>query len=455
MSRPSYASVIKNPGFSNLWINQILVQFTANSLNFALIIWVFRLTDSNTALSALLFSVYLPAVLFGLFAGVFVDVIDRKKIFLMVDFLLALLIASLTLFKYNFPAILVISFLINTLIQIYIPTESSSIPLVVKKEELLQANSLFTTTLFMTFLMGFGLAGPLIAIFRVNSIFILGSVLLTTAFLLANFFPSITTKPDQISQKVLNALRNKKLSELKEPVISEIKDTLNLIRGKLPVSSSIIILAGVQATIGVLAVLIPSFLERILQIRATDASYILIAPLGLGMIIGALLVGRYGYLIPRRKLVGRAILVAGAILFSIGFSPLISPAIKYFPQPRPLRFFHQPSLSTTLFLGSFILGMAVVCILIPSQTVLQENTPEEDRGKVFAVLGMVMAGLTLLPVLFAGVLADIFGTLPIFIGMGGLIILSGLFTLKPDFFFAKGHLPFHIRQFLGLGHWEK
>ena len=77
--KPTLAQVIANPGFLNLWINQILVQLSYNSLNFALIIWVFKLTDSNTAVSALLFAIYLPAVILGLFTGVLVDIIDRKK----------------------------------------------------------------------------------------------------------------------------------------------------------------------------------------------------------------------------------------------------------------------------------------------------------------------------------------------------------------------------------------
>lgn len=91
---------------------------------------------------------------------------------------------------------------------------------------------------------------------------------------------------------------------------------------------------------------------------------------------------------------------------------------------------------------------------MPSQTVLQENSPEEDRGKVFSVLAVAMSAFSIIPVLFAGILADIFGTMPIFIGLGGIIALLGLFILKPDFFFADHHLPKHIKELLGLGHWQ-
>ena len=79
-NQASFAQVLKNPGFLNLWVNQILVQLSLNALNFTLIIWVFRLTNSTTAVSALLLTVYLPAVIFGLFAGILIDLTDKKTI---------------------------------------------------------------------------------------------------------------------------------------------------------------------------------------------------------------------------------------------------------------------------------------------------------------------------------------------------------------------------------------
>ena len=88
--RPTFASVILNRGFRFLWLNQILVQLAYNTLNFTLIVWVFKLTESALAVSFLVMAMYLPAVLFGIFAGVFVDITDRRKVIIVIDFLLAL-----------------------------------------------------------------------------------------------------------------------------------------------------------------------------------------------------------------------------------------------------------------------------------------------------------------------------------------------------------------------------
>lgn len=452
--KPGFASVISNKGFLNLWINQVLVQLSFNALNFALIIWVFKLTGSNTAVSALLFAVYLPAVLLGLFSGVLVDIIDRKKIIIVIDFFLCILFFSLIFLKGSFPAILVITFLINALGQFYAAAEASAIPLIVKDKQLLTANSLFSATLYSSFLVGFGLAGPLITHLGIDTVFGSGGVILAVAFTLSLLFPSIKSIPDAQGKRLIWALAKRKYSEIKEIGMFEISETMKIIKGKLPVLSSILILAGVQMGIGIMAVLAPGFLERSLQIKATDATYVLIIPLGLGIIIGGILLGRFGNNLIKRKLVSRAILFVGLLLFLVGIAPLISPAVNYFKHPRPLPFFYQLPLSKVLVVGSFLVGMAMISILIPSQTVLQENTPERARGKVFSVLGVAMSGLSLIPVFIVGILADIFGTTPIFIGLGFVVILIGLFGLNPSLFFRKSELSYRVREFLGLGHWE-
>ncbi|MBI2020763.1 MFS transporter [Candidatus Daviesbacteria bacterium] len=454
VEKVSFTSVLKNRGFLNLWINQILVQLSYNALNFTLIIWVFNLTNSTTAVSGLLLSIYLPAVILGLFSGVLVDLMDRKKIIMMINISLVLCFSSLIFFKDYYILILIVAFLANALGQFYAPAEASAIPLIVKKSQLMTANAIFSATLYSCFLLGFGLAGPLITQFGINFIFIFGTALLSLAFILSSFFPTIFTTPDTQGKKLVSAIIQRDYQSIKNIGLLEILETIRLIRGKLSVLTSIMILAGLQMVIGILATLMPAFLERILQIKAEDASYILIIPLGVGVVFGGLILGKLGQSLIKRVLVSRSILFAGLLFLIMGISPLMSPAIQHFGRPKPLPFFYQVPLSTVFIFGSFLLGLCLVSILVPSQTVLQQNSPKEDRGKVFAVLGVAMAGLSLIPVLMAGILADLFGTIPIFIGLGAIIILIGLFGLKPNLFFKKAELPYNLREFLGLGHWS-
>lgn len=455
VERETFTQVFKNRGFLNLWLNQILVQLSLNALNFALIVWVFKLTDSNIAVSVLLFTIYLPAVILGIFSGVLVDIIDRRKIIMIVDLLLCMAFFSLIFLRGSYLAILVIAFLINSVGQFYGPAEASAIPIIVRRSQLIIANSIFSATLYSCFLLGFGLSGPLISNFGIDFVFGLGGALLGIAFLLSLLFPPIKGVIDVQGQELVVALQKKDYLKIYKLGRFEILRIIRMIKGKLAVLLSIGILAGVQMVIGILAVLVPGFLEKSLQIKATDASYILVMPLGLGIVTGGIILGKFGNKLIKRRLVSKAIIFAGVLFSIVGLAPIISPAIRHLPHPRPLPFFYQPPLSKILVVGSFLMGIAMVSILVPSQTVLQENTSEADRGKVFSFLGVAMSGLSLIPVLLSGVLADIFGTTPIFIGLGATILLVGMFGLNPSLFLKKEAISFRVRQFLGLGHWEK
>ena len=149
--------------------------------------------------------------------------------------------------------------------------------------------------------------------------------------------------------------------------------------------------------------------------------------------------------------------VAGLIFILIGLVPAIAQILQSPEIPavavRPRFFIRAPSVSTLFSIMAFILGLSAALITVPSQTVLQERTPEGQRGKLFAVLAVIMTSISAIPVILAGGLSDLFGTTPIFIGLGIVILASGLLAWRPGWFFEKSHLSFRMKEFLGLGHW--
>lgn len=393
----------------------------------------------------MLFAAYLPSAVFGLFSGILVDIIDRRLIIRYINLLLALSLLILIPLKGSLFAVLFIVFLVNSLVQFYLPAEASSIPLICKRSELYSANSLFSITLFGSFLAGFGLAGPLINLWGINYVFILGTGLLLAAFLLSFVFPPIVSDLGVLGKRLIEAIRAKNLSEIAQVGLKEMKNTFALIRGRVAVMVSLFILASVQVIIAILGTLIPSFFENILKTNSANASFILVLPLGIGMVLGGFLLSRFGSLAPKRSVVSSGIVTAGLLFLSAGFAPLI---FNQDPEVMGL------SLTPFFIIGAFLLGLSMVSVVVPSQTALQEYSPDRDRGKVYAALSVLMAALTLVPVLTVGVLADIFGTIPIILFIGGFITLLGILAFKPDFYFSKKQLPFKVREFLGLGHWD-
>lgn len=455
-SKPTYSSVISNRAFRFLWFNQVLVQLAYNTLNFALIIWVYKLTGSHLAVSGLILSVYLPALLFGIFAGVFVDMADRRKIIILIDVLLALAFLAFIFIKGSYPLILLTTFFVNLLSQFYMPAEASSIPMIVTRRQLFLANSLFYLTLYGTLLIGFVSAGPILNFFGINAVFWWGMMLVLLAFMLALNLPEIRVTTLKTSWQEYLLTTN--LKRIVKMIASQINQTLRFINGRIPILAVIGLLAGVQGVVGVLAVVMPSYMERILKIHATDSSYFVMLPLGLGMMMGAFLLGRFAHTFPKRSLVVPAIMGTGVLFLLAGLVPLIAQVIQASELPinisQPRYFFRAPSTSLLFALGAAVAGMCAAAIIIPSQTVLQENTPVKLRGKIFAVLNVLMNFFAAVPVLLAGVLADLFGVGFIFVILGFLIFGIGLLAYFPHWFFKERHLSLRWKRFLGIGHWE-
>jgi MFS family permease len=58
---------------------------------------------------------------------------------------------------------------------------------------------------------------------------------------------------------------------------------------------------------------------------------------------------------------------------------------------------------------AFILGFATAFIFVPANTILQEETSDESRGKIYGILNSLIGITSIVPVLLVGGLADIFG----------------------------------------------
>jgi hypothetical protein len=64
--------------------------------------------------------------------------------------------------------------------------------------------------------------------------------------------------------------------------------------------------------------------------------------------------------------------------------------------------------------------------MIPAITYLMETTSDAIRGRIFALLYMVINGVTALPVLIAAALSDAIGTAHVIGGLGVLLLGGGV-----------------------------
>src|SRR4051812_27204644 len=155
-------AVFRYGGFLRLWLSQAATQIGGNMVLFGLTVIVVNSTSSNTAVSLLILSFLVPAVLFSAVAGVYVDRFDRRTILVATNILRGAAYVGLYLVGANFALILLLNIFVSTVTVFFAPAELAMIPVLVPRSQLLSANGIFTLTLNAAFAIGFALLGPLV-----------------------------------------------------------------------------------------------------------------------------------------------------------------------------------------------------------------------------------------------------------------------------------------------------
>ena len=147
----SALEVFKNRPFLLLWLAQAATQIGGNMVIYGLTVIILETTNSKTAVSFLILTFLVPAVLFSAVAGVYVDRLDRRWVLIVTNLLRALAFVVTFLVGGNLPAILLLNVLVSTITVFFAPAEASMIPYLVPRSQLLAANGIFTITLNAAF----------------------------------------------------------------------------------------------------------------------------------------------------------------------------------------------------------------------------------------------------------------------------------------------------------------
>jgi MFS family permease len=416
--RGDFAGVLANGAFLRLWLAQALSQTAQQTINFVLLIQVRQLIEAkgaggaNTALSLLILSFAIPPVLFSALAGVLVDRADKRAIMAGVNAARALCVAGYLLINPAWPllatlfCIYALSFVFSGVGQFFGPAEGATIPLLARAEQLMAANALFTLTFIGSQLLGFVLLGPLLAALVALPYLYLGAValFLLCATLCRSLPP--TPAPARTAQA---AARPTIRGDLREVWRFVVRDRL--------LTKAIVYLTIANAAFLMVAALGPEFLSTALGLPAERLALV-VAPAGLGMLAGVAAVGQLGRLNDRERLIDRALVIAGLAL--LGFT--LAPAVFVAGGDRTIG---GPALLATMALAAGV-GLANAFVIVPSNTLLQERSQDHLRARVLATFFTVSNAVALVPILFAGLLGDLFGVVGVLAGIALLILATGL-----------------------------
>ena len=283
MDEPTGAAdrgILRNRAFLALWAAQILSQVAANATTFALIVLVGELTKSNTSSSILILLAILPAVVFGVFAGVVVDRTDRKRVLVVTNALRAGAVLPLLALGESVTVAYVVNFLVAAITVFFVPAEAATIPSIVRKRDLLVANSLFTFTFNGAFLVGFIILAPVvIALSGYQALFIVVASMFAGAALLCLTVPSVApvTAAGRIGVDVAGAAVAQTLGGVAE--------AFAYLRAHPPVVWSLVYIALTYMLVAVAGALAPGFVREVLGLGEKNV-VVLVAPAGLGVVAG-------------------------------------------------------------------------------------------------------------------------------------------------------------------------
>ena len=399
----SLLRVLKNGNFLALWIGQIISQFGDRLAQMALIGLYLKqtagisLSHSVPVMRNLFFFSTLPILLFSPVAGVYVDRWSRKKTLIATDLLragLILLIPLLAGYTDGMWSVYGVIFLVFTVTCFFSPAKSAIIPNLVKKRELLAANSLSNITRLIAMIGGVTAGGIIVAWTGTKMSFYLDSL----SFLLSGLaILAIRIKEDPPPEESKDGIGR---------VAKELVAGLNFIRKKKRVkfvATSLFILMGAS---GIGYLLVTVFVTKALNLGTIGLS-VLATFLGIGMLAGSLIYGHFGEQIEREKVIVGGTLICGVCAVLLGGSKSLF----------------------LLSLGVSIIGFIASPIMIAAYTLTQELTPDRIRGRVFSALEVIINSSFLFFIWVAGVLGAWLPIQSIFYLTGVGLLVYGSKTL--------------------------
>jgi MFS family permease len=379
-------TILQHKPFRTLWLAQFVSIFGDFLALFGVISLItFKLHGTAVQVTAVTISYVLPLAVISPIAGVFVDHWNVKRVMIASDIIRAVLITMLV-FVTDVGQICVIFATLSTLSSFFAPAQSVTTRTIVPTESLLAANTMMMQAFYIVRLLSPFAAGTLIWAVGEKACFYLD----TASFLFSAFMISSLTivRPQrQSSEKTLNSL------------------TQDFLEGNRFIFTHTG-LTFVFVAMGVAMFVLSSF-SPLISIYIRDSLHagsftfgFISAMVGIGLIAGA-------QLVPKLTQLSRVQVVLGG-LFGLGFSAALLGAIR---------------LTGLAAISTFVMGFAISFVLIPAQTMSQQETPPPLMGRVSSTFMSLISLSQVLGLLLSGYLAKIMGVRVLFITSGGGLIL--------------------------------
>jgi MFS family permease len=401
ISNSRIESPLTNRNFVLLLTAQIISSFGDALTNLTLLILVNKLTGSTAAIATLSIVVAIPSIVFGLFAGVYVDRFDRKRIMLASDLIRGCLVFGFLFVQSKDRLILMymLTFFQAAVGTFFNPARGALVQQILKPDQYMASNSMSQTGMVLSSVIGGALAGVIVGF--TNSFapaFIVDALTFLVSFLLVLFVrvPKFEPQPSETTESMIAPL----LEGLK--IISSSKVLLAVLVG-----------GGVTMFgLGASNVLFTPYIINILKIPVTWLGAVNVSETAAMILSGVLVMGFAAKINPSR--------VISSCLFLLGILVAFNAVVP----------------NVWFFVGiNFVIGLVVPPLEASFATLLQGSIANEFMGRVGSGFNIVMNSASLVSMAFSGVLASLIGVRNVFAVSGVIVMVAAVITflmLRPQ-----------------------
>jgi MFS family permease len=437
-ARMGFRTVVRNRLFLRLWVAQLISQTIMNASNYGMIILIAVQSKSVTATGGAIAAFSLPAALFGAPAGVIVDRFDKRFVLWASNALRGLasigFVVSLLVNPHALWPVYCLILFIAIIGQFFAPAEGAAIPMLVHRDELVNALALFNITFTLSQAAGLILLGPLV-IATLPSFSVGGGVVISpvmSLFLLvgALFFVCALLVRSIPHQRLVNRDRPAHAIEVASEggsalnIWGDIREAWRFVRQDHKLLGAVLQLSIAGTVIAVIAEIAPRFVKEFFNLPEQYAALVFV-PAGAGLVLGSIalphLVKHVRKGRPRLIIAGLVMLAASAVLVT-----LVHALVMHMPHSRGAS---SRTYIVVVLALTFFMGFALDLINIPAQTTMQERSPDWLRGRVLALQGMLFNAATVPIVFLIGLVADVYSLPPAILTVALFVLLAGLATM--------------------------
>ncbi len=397
--------IVGDPRFRRLLGAKLCVDIADNALAYALLIVIVRRTGSGLHSTLFVIALTLPAIFFGIPAGLLADRLSKRAVLIAALLLRIALTGLLIRVIRNIWEVYGVVLAFAAVGQVFGPVWIASLPRLVAFERLSRAHALLNLTQLGGQVAGVVLIAPIVlkafgerAVLVVVALFFLGALVISAYMGGLPGGPRSTPR----GEKAVRAARAGFFAGWR------------IIMADATLFMAVIQLTIVASLLRSLMVFFPFYTHQVLGIAPENTVYVA-APAAVGAAVGLALAPLFGF-VGRNRLatVGFAVLVGSLACLALVnlLRPFVADRLHLGLNGIAQRA-GVPPLVTTAILIAVPMGFGIALNLVAARTVLNERTPEDAQARVFATQSALATVVSLVPLLLVGALTSVIGARPV------------------------------------------